>query len=273
MESPAVAATKAGEATTPEVSAAVARRQRLLAAAILLILAVAGLVLIARSWDDAIQDAPPTPEALSDEDMFGTVPLIDIEKEKMPGAAEYQLQQPRVTASGEYSAAIANAFVAPTVSRSELIAAAKNALIELYDRHGDPTRIRWQEVFVYLEGEDPVKEMAAAHGILNHDMQGFGDQPAGKPWRLTVRLIDREQREALGISDAELAKIMVARKEIGQTLLDLLSKGSEEPSEEILLRETSRKTESVFNYPELVRLMNLHRQLYTDNLAIEWDLR
>lgn len=268
-----IAPTESSPGESATTTEAAARRQRLLAAVILLSLSIIGIILITRAWKNVAPNESATPETVSDQDMYGTVPLIDIEKEKMPSAGAYQLQQPRVATIGEYSSLTANVFVAPTISRSALIAATKNALIELYDQHGDPARIRWQEVFIYLEGEDPVKEMAAAHGILNHDMQGFGDQPAGKPWRLNIRLISSEQRAAIGISDDELTKIMRARKEIGQTLLDLLSKGSEEPSEDLLLRETSRKKETPFDYSELVRLMALHKQLYTDNLEIEWDLQ
>jgi hypothetical protein len=239
-------------------------QERSIGLVLLVVIAALGAYLFLRGGEATTPASETvTPEA-------PLVPLIDIALERAENAAEFTISKPRLKTEGERSAAYADAFVPLDIDHETLVVTTKNALIGLYEQI-DPLAQRWLEVRVFLDGEPPDDRFVAARGVLNHDMEGWGDDPGGAPWRVNVRLVEPETRRAQGISDATLKRILTARQTIEQTRTALLVEGDPDAAGDKLLRETAKR--HGLSLASLRRLTGLHRKLYTADRAFTWDLK
>ncbi|MDP8224575.1 MAG: hypothetical protein P9L99_14535 [Candidatus Lernaella stagnicola] len=241
-------------------------REKIIGVALLILIAALGKYFVLRNWQGD-QPATPKPEKTP---VTLNVPWIDIPLETMEGAVEFTLSKPRFKTVAERTAAFANAVIAPVITRDELVATTKNALIALFQQI-DPARDRWLEVRVFLDGEAIADEFAAAIGVLNCDMEGFGDIPGGSPWEVNVRLIDRQERTKQGISDTLLTRILGTRATVEQVRTELLVEDLKEPNEDRLLHETAKRHK--MGLAALRRLHAKHSRLYMADVTVRWDLK
>lgn len=189
------------------------------------------------------------------------VPTLDIQKETMPNAAPYTMATPLLKVQNHRRAARVQVFVPYDVERTALVAATKNALLDLYEETG-LEQAQWFEVNVYLQGEVPHRKNMAALGIYNPDLGGYDTKQVDNHFHIEVMLIDKPAQRAASIDDQTLIGVLLVQRKYEQARLSLSSRQNPQPDAEKIVAAAASL--AGMKIERLKELLALHDRLYAD---------